>query len=361
MRVLLIRPDHLGDVVLTLPAVAALRRARPSWSVGFAVAEGLEAIPERAPFVDEVIGLPFPSPKVSGSPAEWDAFAGRHAARLSGRWDAAVLLRPRDPWSGALASAAGIATRVGFDEPLTVPFLGRAVTEPRGAHATRIAAAPLSDLVGTPLEPETDGVLAPTAADHQEVDGLLNDLPVGDEPAVLHPGVGWELKRWPAGRWAAVARDVAARVGAPVLVTGVPNEGAFVDEIVGRAEGLAVGVAGRLSLGGFAALLARTRIVVACDSGPVHLAAALRTPVVALFGPGDPAEAAPWPDPSAHRVVRVDLWCSPCGTMENPPCGATIDPACMRSIDPAMVVRAVDEVLTQAVVSPAKPPGRGVA
>ena len=104
-----------------------------------------------------------------------------------------------------------------------------------------------------------------------------------------------------------------------------------------------MGIAGQLSLGGLAALHARARLVVGVDSGALHLAAAVGTPTVALYGPGDPVQyAAAGAD---HRVVRSGLPCSPCGTLEHPPCGAVTDPACVTGVPAGAVVAAAVALL----------------
>ena len=97
-----------------------------------------------------------------------------------------------------------------------------------------------------------------------------------------------------------------------------------------------------LSLGGFAALLSKAALVVASDSGPLHLAAMLGTPVVGLYGPGDPALAAPWCPPKKRTIVRIDLPCSPCGVMHDPPCGAVREPACVTGVDVEAVLASLE-------------------
>jgi ADP-heptose:LPS heptosyltransferase len=115
--------------------------------------------------------------------------------------------------------------------------------------------------------------------------------------------------------------------------------------VVAASGWRAVGVAGRLSLGGFAALLRGAAIVVASDSGPPHLAAMVGARVVGLYGPGGPDQAAPWCPGGRRRLVWVDLPCRPCGAMEHPPCGAAHDPACVTSTSVEQVMGAVEALL----------------
>jgi ADP-heptose:LPS heptosyltransferase len=119
----------------------------------------------------------------------------------------------------------------------------------------------------------------------------------------------------------------------------------------------AIDVAGRLSLGALAAVHRQARLVVTTDSGALHVAAAMGAPAVGLFGPGDPFRFAPLAPPDRVRIVRTEVPCSPCGTLEDPPCGAVVEPACVRAIGVASVLRAAAELLRSP--SPeASPPAR---
>ncbi len=355
-RILLIRPDHLGDVLLTLPAVAAFKRSVPVSHLTYLVAEGLEPVADRCPEVDETLSLPFPPPDATGEPSEWEVAASATPA-LRNRFDIAVLLRPRDPWSGWLVRAASIPVRIGFDQYGMDRFLTDMVPEPPNRHAVWLAhdlmTAALHRLNGS-IAPEsapaipspTDGVLVPSRSNQAEAEEAMARvrLATGMNPIVLHPGTGWQLKNWPSERWGALASHLHRRFGIAPLVTGGGGEQHLVEQVVRESRGSAIGLAPPLSLGGFAALLARASMVVASDSGPLHLAAMLGTPVVGLYGPGNPAQAAPWCHPESQRIVRVDLPCSPCGVMHDPPCGALREPACVTGVGVETVVEAVDSL-----------------
>lgn len=355
-RILLIRPDHLGDVLLTLPAVAALKRSVPFSHLTYLVAQGLESVTDRCPEVDETLSLPFPPPDASAEPSEGEVAAAA-APMLSNRFDIAVLLRPRDPWSGSLVRAAGIPVRVGFDQDGMDRFLTDMVPESPNCHAVWLAhdvvTAAFHRLNGSTAQASApaipsprDRVLFPSTSDQTEADEVLARVHhvTGMGPIVLHPGTGWQLKNWPPERWGALASHLHRRFGVALIVTGGSGEQDLVEQVVLRSRGSAVGVAPPLSLGGFAALLAKASMVVASDSGPLHLAAMLGTSVVGLYGPGNPALAAPWCPPESQRIVRVDLPCSPCGVMHDPPCGALRDPACVTGVGVEDVAEAVESL-----------------
>jgi ADP-heptose:LPS heptosyltransferase len=356
-RLLLVRPDHLGDVLLTLPAAVALRTALPRAHLTYLVADGLGEVPSRCPAVDEVRTLPFPRPDAPFDPPAWRDVVRSAAPGLAGRYDVAALLRPEDPWSGALLEAAGVPARVGYAQGGTRPFLTHALPpESRDRHGVDLAGDLLgrvASLLGAALPDVRPGapVLEPIEEDERRCDEVLGRLAdrTSDRPIVLHPGSGWRLKNWPPSRWGSLARALAATHRCDPLVLGSASEAEACRATVDAAGGSAVAVE-PLPLGTVAALHRRARVVVSVDSGATHLAALVGAPVVALFGPGDPRMAAPWCAPKRRRIVRVDLPCSPCGRMHDPPCGAIELPACVTGISVERVEEAVADLLASTPV-----------
>ncbi len=351
-RILIVRPDHLGDLLLTLPAITALRRAMPDARITFLVPAGLEAVPEHCPDVDQTDTAAFPPLLAPLDRSGWDRRALAEAGALRGRFDLALLPRPDDPWSGALVGAAAIPVRLGYAAPRTRPYLTAALPVPAHRHVARLAldlataaAARLSAPGAIDAGAWRPICFVPTPADEAEAVATLATTPARDAPIVLHPGSGWPLKNWPTDHWGELARALARRYHAPVLVVGTSYEGAFVAAVVAASGGDACGLAGRLSLGGLAALQRRARLVIATDSGALHLAVAVGTPVVGLYGPADPVEFGPWCPPERQRIVRVQLPCSPCRTLIDPPCGATREPACVTAITVDAVLAAAADLL----------------
>jgi ADP-heptose:LPS heptosyltransferase len=161
----------------------------------------------------------------------------------------------------------------------------------------------------------------------------------------VHASGGRESKQWHVDRFAAAARQLAREHQATIVLTGAPGDRPVVD-LARRAlhDVPFVDASGALDLPTLAALLAELDLLIASDTGPMHLAAAMGTPVVALFGPSDPRRYGPQ---AAHaRVVRVDLWCSPCGRVRLPPerCRGHV-PDCMDGISVDAVVTAANELL----------------
>ena len=353
-RILLVRPDHLGDVLLTLPAGAALRRALPTARISFLVPADAAAIPRHCPDVAETYLLPFPPLTAWPDAPGWPDIVAHEAPALRGRFDLALLPRPDDPWSGAVVAAAEIPTRLGYAWPRTRPYLTMALPLPGRRHVAALAldlAMAAADHLGAPGAIDsaalTRSCFIPTAAEEAEADAVLAGAgtTVGAGPFVLHPGSGWPLKNWPPRRWGVLAARLERCYGVAPLITGSRRERELVDAVVEASEQRARGLAGQLSLGGLAALHRRARVVIATDSGPLHLAAMVGAPVVGLYGPADPVEFRPTCPADRHRVVRVELPCSPCRTLLDPPCGASMEPPCVTGITVEAVLAAVADLL----------------
>jgi heptosyltransferase-3 len=337
-RVLLVRPDHLGDVLLGLAAAALFKQALPGVRVAYLVGAAGAPVAAHCPDVDEVVVAPFPPPAESLTPAAWAPTAMGVAGSLRGRFDVALVLRPDDPCGGAVTAAARVPARFGFDVAATRPFLTHALPPPGQRHATAqaldLARTALTHLGVHPPLADPAGCFRPTPGEETEAAALSGDQ------VVLHPGSGWRLKNWPTDRWGRLAAELAAREGLRPLVVGGPDAGDVVAAVVAAGAGSAL-AAGPLSLGALAALHRRARLVVATDSGPLHLAAMMGAPVVGLYGPADPAVFTPVAPAARARIVRLNLPCSPCGRLDHPPCGVTTDPACLTGIQ-------VDDVLAAA-------------
>ncbi len=353
--ILLVRPDHLGDVLLTLPAVAALRQLLPRRRITYLTPAGVSDVPRHSPIVDEIETLEFPEPTAPADPPGWSAVVTEASRRFEERFEVAILFRPRDPWSGALVARARIPVRVGFDHPETRPFLTHTLPVPTRRHVA-VMGLDLVELGAECLGARVPPTRAPLHAEfrtthdeEREAEEALRDVAsVGSSPIVLHPGSGWRLKNWPALRWGLLASALERRHGVPPLLVSGPGEEELAASVVTASGWQAERLPRVLSLGGLAALHGRARVVVATDSGPLHLAAMVGAPVVGLYGPFGPDLFAPLSPSDRSRTVSVDLPCSPCGTLVTPPCGAVTEPACVTGIGVERVAAAVSELIAAA-------------
>jgi ADP-heptose:LPS heptosyltransferase len=161
----------------------------------------------------------------------------------------------------------------------------------------------------------------------------------------VHVSGGRPSKQWHLDRFADVARRVARERGATIVLTGAEADRPIVDAVASQLAGVpVVNVAGALDLFELAGLLAELDLLITGDTGPMHLASAVGTPLVALFGPADPRRYGP--RAPQQRVLRVDLPCSPCGQVRWPPerCRGRV-PDCMDGIQTAVVAAAAFELL----------------
>lgn len=364
-RVLLVRPDHLGDVLLSTPAIAALRQLLPSAYLVALVGPWSAGVLANNPDLDAVWAMDFPGFGRGPKPALWQPYArlvqGARRLRVAG-FTAAINLRPDFWWGAALLALAGIPTRVGFDVAPGNRALTRPVQLPsRPEHAVKLSlrlVTRLADDLGAraarpvPWDPATAPLvfrLAP--GDRAWADTWLGDhgLSPDDAPILLHPGAGAPVKLWTAAQWAHVLDRLAAETAAPIVVAGSGAEAAMVAAVVRELRGAApaLAFAQDVPLGRYAALLARSRLVLGVDSGPLHLAAALGVPSVRLHGPSDAQVFGPWGAAARHAVVASDLPCAPCGRLDYSPSELAVHP-CVRLLTPPAVMAAARQVLGEA-------------
>ncbi len=354
-KVLVIRPDHLGDLLFLTPALRWLRAALPEAEITALVGPWARPILERNPDVDSLFtwDIPFFNRRGKASAIEPYISAVRLARALRGQqFDAALVMR-FDFWWGALAAQlAGIPRRVGYAIPEVAPFLSEAVPYPPG----RIHEVDRNlDLVGAflgsrqPTSSEDRLVYPLTDGEVAEGEATLTRLGVGpDEPVVaIHPGAGAALKLWTPVGFGVVANTLARKLGARIVLTGGPTERELVEAVAAQCETKPAQVLGETSLGGVAAIYRRSRLVVGTDSGPLHIAVAVGAPTVHMFGPVDERLFGPWGEAERHSIVRIPLPCAPCGRLDycSLPDRSRI---CMTRITPDLVLAAAERALASA-------------
>jgi ADP-heptose:LPS heptosyltransferase len=360
-RILYIKPDHLGDLLLATPVLAVLRQRFPTAQIAGLVGPWSRPILEHNPDIDILLICPFPGFTRAVTDAETlrrplSAIGYRLSAIIrpyllllrfalllrAGHYDLAIIGRDDHWWGAALALLAGIPQRVGFAVPECDPFLSVALPWNPAQHVTTqglalVEAVALREPILSPPLVRFD----PLPADLRWAQDWLQTQGVGadDVLVAIHPGTGGPAKLWFADRWASVADALHAQ-GARVLLTGGPGEETLVAEVASHLRARPLALVGQTTIGQLAALFRRTALVLGVDSGPLHLAAAQGCPTLHLYGPGDAGRFGPWGDPARHVIMRVDLWCSPCGVFAACPRGLA-RPECMDRLG-------VVDVITQA-------------
>ena len=301
-RLLIVRLGAMGDVVHALPVAAALRDAFPEATIGWAIEERWAELlcardAERAPrsplkpLVDVIHPVNTRAWRAAPfSDETWKeavvSLRDLRAMRYEAALDVQGLLK-----SAAIAQWSDAPRRFGFARPkerAAALFYTTAV-ESRGRHVIEQNLALASAATGRGVG-EARFALPQDPAVERWCDEELRQRGVQDF-VMLSPGAGWGAKLWPAERYGEVARALAAN-GLRTLVNHGPGEEALARELVQHSGGAAQAIA--CSIGELTALLRRARLMVSGDSGPMHLAAALKVPVVALFGPTDPARNGPY-------------------------------------------------------------------
>nr|AHZ45561.1 ADP-heptose-LPS heptosyltransferase II modular protein [uncultured bacterium] len=328
-RIVIVAPNWLGDAVLALPAMEAVRRARPDAQLTIAA---------RRSIADVFTLVPWAAVLPLQSDARWWRRAAFRADVEALRSFDAVLLLPNSFQSAWMVKAAGIAERWGYASDARRRLLTRAVPRSRGGHQAeyyqRLVAA--LDMPAELVAPQIDvpDATRTAAGELLEREGHRRGVPL----VVLAPGAAYgKAKQWIPSHVAALIAKLAG-TGVTCALVGSRADRPTVNVIrADLADRASIDLVGRTSLQELAGVLAIADACVCNDSGAMHLAAAVGAPVVATFGPTN--EHATRPLPRQGRVAEVlthEVWCRPCMLRECP-----IDHRCMSGITPDRVFAAV--------------------
>jgi heptosyltransferase I len=303
LRVLIVRLGAMGDILHSLPAVTALRYAHPEWLIGWAVEPQWEGLFRTAACQPRSESMPLVD-RVHVVPAKRWAKSALHPRTLGEirqvrrelremRYDVAVDLQGAVR-SGMVARWAKPKRVIGEAEPreFAAKWLFDERVGTRGVHVIEQSVEVANAIAGDALTPVLPLLPCDFAAE-EKADKLERPL------VLLSPGAGWGAKRWPAERYGAVARGLAD-AGYQVAINCGPGEESLASGIVSGSRGAAQTL--HLPIADLIAVTRRAALVIAGDTGPMHLACALDIPVVAIFGPTDPARNGPFHCRS--RVLR---------------------------------------------------------
>jgi heptosyltransferase-1 len=295
-RILIVRMSALGDIVHALPVLAAIRRAWPDAKVDWIVDEAYASILTLAEGLNARVIVR----KKDGGVADYlNAVRHLRAQRYDAALDLQGLLK-----SAVWARVSGARRVIGFDrahlrERMAAAFYTETVVPPGAAHVIQKNLSILGALnipagrVELPLQvaaaAETTAAIAAAGGPRRY--------------AVLNPGAAWPNKRWPAERFGELAAQLRARVGLPTMVTWGPHE-RLLAQAVADASGGAATPAPPTAMADLAAIMRDAALVVSGDTGPLHIAAAMGTPLVGLYGPTWPERNGPW-DPADQVISRA--------------------------------------------------------
>jgi lipopolysaccharide heptosyltransferase II len=379
-RVLLIRPDHLGDLLFTTPALAELRHALPDAHITYLIGPWFRDLVARNPYVDAIQTCAFPGFRRETQGAlEPYRLLWRLAREVrKQRYDLAVVLRPDFWWGVWLIYLAGIPLRLGYADDLQTQFLTWALPARDSEHAVRqnlrlVQASVLlaKHVAGhqklaklsteqvaqlekvAPVQGTPPLEFTPTAEERAWVQTRLAQANISerDRVVVIHPGTGAPVKLWETSAWARVADALAQTQGVRVVLTGSEGERAQVEGIAAQMQQPALALVGETDLGKLAALLSRADLALGVDNGPLHLATAQGTPTVRLYGPTDARIFGPWGAARLHTIIQAKQPCPgcaaiPCGRLDWSPEELPAHP-CVRSLSVEAVLAAAEALLAQ--------------
>lgn len=329
-RILLIKPSSLGDIVHALPTLAALRQRYPQARIAWLVKRQWAGLLERAEGLDRV----WP---VGPGAAGWLSEIPRlRAERFELAVDLQGLFR-----SAFMARLAGCPVRMGFSngrEGSPLLYSHRVDVPTKEMHAVDRYLL-MADALGAPRPSTPQFPLKMTTADREQVADLLGRAGVraGSPWIAMNVSARWPTKRWPPESFAAVADRLHEEGVGPAVLVGGPDDRAEAQAVKALAKTRSIlDVTGLTPLGLLPALLQAASVLVTNDSGPMHVAAAVGTPVVALFGPTSPVRTGPYG--AQHCVLTNPVPCSPCFSRN---CRHAVDRECLTGIAPRQVVEAV--------------------
>jgi heptosyltransferase-2/heptosyltransferase-3 len=316
-RVLVMRPDHLGDLLFATPTLDLIRQAFPAAYITGVVGPWGRAMWEGNPNLDALQVVPFPGIVERVGGAEPYRLLARSAEQIAeGRYDLGLTLRFDHWWGAALMWVAGVPRRWGYDTPGMQSWLTDRVPFTPGRHEVeqdlRLAHATIKATGTTytpPLQIEREQgqpPLAPPNMTEPSPDLLAPWLSAdAARRVVIHPGTAGANKLWTIKGWAEVADRLAAD-GYSVVLTGAPGEQTLCARIVQTTSSKPLDLSSRTaSISELAWLLDKAHMVLGVDSGPLHIADALGKRTLHLYGPSDERSWAPWGDPRLHRALRA--------------------------------------------------------
>ncbi|NOX61856.1 MAG: glycosyltransferase family 9 protein [Chloroflexi bacterium] len=353
-RILAIKLADLGDVLNVTPALRALRRTFPNAQLDILVNPHTASLLEGSTLVDEVIILP--KVQMEGlrvfSPASWPILWRSVRVLRARGYDTVVNFHHLTTPLGRvkqrfLIAATGASARVGLDNGHGGWLTHSVEDKGFGARPEVVYWLDLAARLGA-THPDVSLDLPVGENDHKLVEAMLAQQGLAARGfAVLHPGSGgFSLaRRWDPPKFAALAVALERRYRLRSILVGTAGDD--VPAVLAHAKTPIIDFSQRLSIKQLAALLSRASLFVGADSGVMHVAAAMRAPIVAIFGPTNHRAWAPWTPYSPSRVVRTGIDCSPCAYVghdvgQRNGCAAR---TCLALLDVDQVMAAVDEVL----------------
>ena len=352
-RILLLRLERIGDLLMTLDAIALVRRLEPVARIDLVVGSWNRDLAGLLSCVDSVETLDLPWMARERPGRSWAAMVRQAQSWRSRGYDLGINFEP-DIRSNMLLALSGATRRIGFSSGGGGGLLTESLASGPTAHvatdAERLIALAFpsqSTDAGTAERRGMPCTLNIPESARRTAALLIDRYGVAGKPIVgLQPAAGRKVKEWDPVRFAETGVELARSRGVSVMLIGSAHDREALSAVKAAwpSDVPLLELPVETDLVGLAAMLARLALLITGDTGPMHLAAVVGTPIVAVFGPSLPSRYAPLSPRST--VVRIDLPCSPCNQMRQPPerCVGIV-PDCLSGIQTAQVVRAAHELL----------------
>ena len=333
MKIIIRAPNWIGDSILAVPAAYSLSRNFPDAQIWVAAKEWVKDLFTSYDFIKGII----PLPDVDGFKNLKDSI--QKIKRF--HFDIGVLLT--NSFASALLFYLGkIPERWGYSTDGRRMLLTRGVALKKGEDCSHQLNYYLDLISGLGLKTSPPKISLPiTQEEKEKAKEMLLTLNVNLNKTliILNPGASYgPSKRWHAENYAELANLLQDRKKAEILITGSKDEAALVESIASFMTKKPLNLTGKTDLRLLAGLISHADLFITNDSGPMHIANALKIPVIAIFGPTDPCFTGPFQQPAA--VIKKDVPCWPCSYRECP-----FDHRCMISIDPQEVFEACQKFL----------------
>lgn len=309
--ILLFKLRYIGDVLMTTPAIRLLRKSYPDAHITMVVNKGTEDVIRYNPHINRILTIDRNIVKGASLYKRLTHDLSFLRKMRETQYDVSIDFASGDR-ATFLSLLCGVPYRVGFSsrEGWRRILLNRTVDIPGSVHTVKRNLLVLEEALGLKTE-DTDMELYTDKADDEHISQWLKKHNLDNKRiVVINPGGRYWFKRWEAGKWVALIDLIQGELGVPVVITGAGKELEDVRTIMSGIKTQAHSIAGQTTVLELAALLKRAALYIGNDSGPMHIAAASGTPVIALHGPTDPTVWGPWG--KGHTVISSHVSCSPC-------------------------------------------------
>ncbi|MFH1406869.1 MAG: lipopolysaccharide heptosyltransferase II [Candidatus Omnitrophota bacterium] len=340
-RILVIRLDRIGDILLSTPVLEALRSAYPQSYIAMMIAPHARPIVEGNPYINDFIIYDKEGPQWSF----WNTLKFALSLRKQ-KFDTAIILHPSCR-SHIIAFLAGIPKRIGYNKKFGFLLTHKLMDNKRlGLKHESAYALDSLRVLGAGAKTKPKLYFPIRQEDERTITKFLASMGVRatDSIVVVHPGASCSSKKWLTERFAEVAEKLSCEYKVKIVIVSGDEDAPLCEEIERAMKTKAISLAGKTSLGELAALLKRSKLFISNDSGPVHVAVAVQTPVISIFGRKQPGLGPRRWGPLGEKDIALhkDVGCAECKAHN-----CTLQFKCLKAITVTEVLAAARKILNE--------------